>query len=122
MRRLSGIARIARATSVSRMLPSTNWPSAAKAFASVSYTRSSASARLRVSRSALEHSSPACGMATCAPRPVRDGKQPTADRCLSSAVPAVDTPMRGCDSVTVAAGDLFVIETRGGGGYGAPVR
>jgi N-methylhydantoinase B/oxoprolinase/acetone carboxylase alpha subunit len=24
--------------------------------------------------------------------------------------------------VTVAAGDLFVIETPGGGGYGAPVR
>jgi N-methylhydantoinase B/oxoprolinase/acetone carboxylase alpha subunit len=37
-----------------------------------------------------------------------------------SAGPAVDTPMRGCDSVTVAAGDLFVIETPGGGGYGAP--
>jgi len=30
------------------------------------------------------------------------------------------TPMRGCDSVAVAAGDLFVIETPGGGGYGAP--
>src|SRR5215467_2594990 len=27
-------------------------------------------------------------------------------------------PMRGCDSVAVAAGDLFVIETPGGGGYG----
>jgi len=36
------------------------------------------------------------------------------------AVPAVDTPVRGCDSVTVAAGDLFVIEKPGGGGYGAP--
>jgi 5-oxoprolinase (ATP-hydrolysing) len=32
------------------------------------------------------------------------------------------TPMRGCDSVTVAAGDLFVIETPGGGGYGSPAR
>jgi len=32
------------------------------------------------------------------------------------------TPMRGCDSVTVAAGDLFVIETPGGGGYGPPAR
>jgi 5-oxoprolinase (ATP-hydrolysing) len=30
------------------------------------------------------------------------------------------TPMAGCDSVKVAAGDLFVIETPGGGGYGAP--
>jgi 5-oxoprolinase (ATP-hydrolysing) len=29
-------------------------------------------------------------------------------------------PMRGCDSVPVAAGDLFVIETPGGGGYGVP--
>ena len=38
-----------------------------------------------------------------------------------SAVPAVDTPVRGCDPVPVAAGDLFVIETPGGGGYGAPL-
>jgi 5-oxoprolinase (ATP-hydrolysing) len=30
------------------------------------------------------------------------------------------TPMRGCDSVAVAAGDVFVIETPGGGGYGSP--
>jgi len=30
------------------------------------------------------------------------------------------TPMEGCDSVQVAAGDLFVIETPGGGGYGTP--
>ena len=29
-------------------------------------------------------------------------------------------PMRGCDSVAVTAGDLFVIETPGGGGYGPP--
>ena len=29
-------------------------------------------------------------------------------------------PMRGCDSVAVATGDLFVIETPGGGGYGPP--
>jgi 5-oxoprolinase (ATP-hydrolysing) len=29
-------------------------------------------------------------------------------------------PMHGCDSVTVGAGDLFIIETPGGGGYGAP--
>jgi 5-oxoprolinase (ATP-hydrolysing) len=28
--------------------------------------------------------------------------------------------MRGCDSVQVGAGDLFVIETPGGGGYGTP--
>jgi 5-oxoprolinase (ATP-hydrolysing) len=28
------------------------------------------------------------------------------------------TPMHGCDSVTVAPGDVFVIETPGGGGYG----
>ena len=28
--------------------------------------------------------------------------------------------MRGCDSVAVGAGDLFVIETPGGGGYGTP--
>jgi len=28
------------------------------------------------------------------------------------------TPMRGCDSVQVGAGDVFVIETPGGGGYG----
>ena len=32
------------------------------------------------------------------------------------------TPMRGCDSVAVTAGDLFVIETPGGGGYGPPAR
>ena len=30
------------------------------------------------------------------------------------------TPMRGCDSVSVAAGDVFMIETPGGGGYGSP--
>ena len=30
------------------------------------------------------------------------------------------TPMRGCDCVDVAAGDLFVVETPGGGGYGSP--
>ncbi len=30
------------------------------------------------------------------------------------------TPMRGCDSVAVQAGDVFVIETPGGGGYGPP--
>jgi 5-oxoprolinase (ATP-hydrolysing) len=30
------------------------------------------------------------------------------------------TPMAGCDSVEVAAGDLFVLETPGGGGYGPP--
>jgi 5-oxoprolinase (ATP-hydrolysing) len=30
------------------------------------------------------------------------------------------TPMRGCDTVAVAAGDVFVIETPGGGGYGSP--
>ncbi len=29
-------------------------------------------------------------------------------------------PMAGCDSVTVGAGDLFVLETPGGGGYGPP--
>jgi 5-oxoprolinase (ATP-hydrolysing) len=28
--------------------------------------------------------------------------------------------MRGCDSVAVGAGDLFIIETPGGGGYGTP--
>jgi 5-oxoprolinase (ATP-hydrolysing) len=28
------------------------------------------------------------------------------------------TPMRGCDSVPVEAGDVFVLETPGGGGYG----
>jgi 5-oxoprolinase (ATP-hydrolysing) len=28
--------------------------------------------------------------------------------------------MRGCDSVQVAPGDVFVIETPGGGGYGPP--
>jgi 5-oxoprolinase (ATP-hydrolysing) len=28
--------------------------------------------------------------------------------------------MKGCDSVQVGAGDLFVIETPGGGGYGTP--
>jgi 5-oxoprolinase (ATP-hydrolysing) len=28
------------------------------------------------------------------------------------------TPMRGCDSVAVQPGDVFVIETPGGGGYG----
>jgi len=32
------------------------------------------------------------------------------------------TPMRGCDSVSVAPGDVFVIETPGGGGYGPPVQ
>jgi 5-oxoprolinase (ATP-hydrolysing) len=30
------------------------------------------------------------------------------------------TPMRGCDSVRVQPGDVFVIETPGGGGYGPP--
>ncbi|MDQ2811565.1 MAG: hydantoinase B/oxoprolinase family protein [Actinomycetota bacterium] len=30
------------------------------------------------------------------------------------------TAMGGCDSVTVAPGDVFVIETPGGGGYGPP--
>ena len=30
------------------------------------------------------------------------------------------TPMDGCDSVNVQAGDVFVIETPGGGGYGKP--
>jgi 5-oxoprolinase (ATP-hydrolysing) len=29
-------------------------------------------------------------------------------------------PMAGCDTVQVAAGDLFVLETPGGGGYGPP--
>jgi 5-oxoprolinase (ATP-hydrolysing) len=28
--------------------------------------------------------------------------------------------MEGCDSTQVAAGDVFVIETPGGGGYGTP--
>jgi 5-oxoprolinase (ATP-hydrolysing) len=30
------------------------------------------------------------------------------------------TAMEGCDSVQLAAGDVFVIETPGGGGYGEP--
>ncbi len=30
------------------------------------------------------------------------------------------TSMRGCDSVAVVAGDIFVLETPGGGGYGPP--
>ena len=30
------------------------------------------------------------------------------------------TPMQGCDSVQVEPGDVFVIETPGGGGYGPP--
>ena len=30
------------------------------------------------------------------------------------------TPMRGCDSVPVGPGDVFVIQTPGGGGYGPP--
>jgi 5-oxoprolinase (ATP-hydrolysing) len=30
------------------------------------------------------------------------------------------TPMAGCDSVQVGPGDLFVLETPGGGGYGPP--
>ena len=30
------------------------------------------------------------------------------------------TPMAGCDSVKVGRGDLFVLETPGGGGYGPP--
>jgi 5-oxoprolinase (ATP-hydrolysing) len=30
------------------------------------------------------------------------------------------TPMRGCDSVPVGPGDVFVLETPGGGGYGPP--
>ena len=30
------------------------------------------------------------------------------------------TPMRACDSVAVEAGDVFVIETPGGGGFGRP--
>jgi 5-oxoprolinase (ATP-hydrolysing) len=31
-------------------------------------------------------------------------------------------PMKGCDSVKAGAGDLFVLETPGGGGYGPPGR
>jgi 5-oxoprolinase (ATP-hydrolysing) len=31
------------------------------------------------------------------------------------------TPMQGCDSVQVQPGDVFVIETPGGGGYGSPL-
>jgi len=30
------------------------------------------------------------------------------------------TAMAGCDSAQAGAGDLFVLETPGGGGYGAP--
>ncbi|HEY7430404.1 MAG TPA: hydantoinase B/oxoprolinase family protein [Streptosporangiaceae bacterium] len=30
------------------------------------------------------------------------------------------TPLKACDSVQVGAGDLFIIETPGGGGYGPP--
>jgi 5-oxoprolinase (ATP-hydrolysing) len=30
------------------------------------------------------------------------------------------TPLRGCDSVDIRTGDVFVIETPGGGGYGDP--
>jgi 5-oxoprolinase (ATP-hydrolysing) len=30
------------------------------------------------------------------------------------------TPMDGCDSATVATDDVFVVQTPGGGGYGAP--
>jgi 5-oxoprolinase (ATP-hydrolysing) len=29
-------------------------------------------------------------------------------------------PMAGCDEAALGAGDLFVIETPGGGGYGLP--
>jgi 5-oxoprolinase (ATP-hydrolysing) len=31
---------------------------------------------------------------------------------------ATITPMSGCDSVQLEAGDVFVMETPGGGGYG----
>ena len=30
------------------------------------------------------------------------------------------TPLKGFDKTEMAAGDVFVIETPGGGGYGAP--
>jgi len=30
------------------------------------------------------------------------------------------TPMAGCDSVRLETGDVFVLESPGGGGYGAP--
>ena len=30
------------------------------------------------------------------------------------------TEMGGCDTVQLAAGDVFVLETPGGGGYGPP--
>ncbi|MBC6463526.1 hydantoinase B/oxoprolinase family protein, partial [Actinomadura sp. HBU206391] len=30
------------------------------------------------------------------------------------------TALRGCDSASVAGGDVFVLETPGGGGYGRP--
>jgi 5-oxoprolinase (ATP-hydrolysing) len=30
--------------------------------------------------------------------------------------------LKGCDTTEVQAGDVFVIETPGGGGYGAPER
>jgi 5-oxoprolinase (ATP-hydrolysing) len=29
-------------------------------------------------------------------------------------------PLSGCDRIDVSAGDVFVVETPGGGGYGAP--
>ena len=45
-----------------------------------------------------------------------------ADRLVSYGPYETEQQARACDSVTVAAGDLFVIETPGGGGYGAPVR
>jgi 5-oxoprolinase (ATP-hydrolysing) len=32
------------------------------------------------------------------------------------------TPMAGCDSARLEAGDVFVIETPGGGGFGEPER
>ncbi|MBO0803598.1 MAG: hydantoinase B/oxoprolinase family protein [Nocardiopsaceae bacterium] len=30
------------------------------------------------------------------------------------------TPMAGCDSARLAPGDVLVVETPGGGGYGPP--
>ncbi|GLY88918.1 5-oxoprolinase [Actinoallomurus iriomotensis] len=54
------------------------------------------------------------------PYGMADGGPGEAGRQWVEHVDGSVTDMRGCDSLPVAAGDVFVIETPGGGGYGRP--
>ena len=54
---------------------------------------------------------------------LRDGGRlsPARSAGTGSSAPTARVPMRGCDCVEVAEGDVFVLETPGGGGYGQAV-